>query len=215
MSGVLPGGAVLATFAAASLLLALTPGPAVVYIVSRSLAQGRRAGLAAVAGIALGNLGNALGAALGLATLFAVSAAAFTVVKDLGALYLIYLGVRALRGGPLSRRAEAPPAHPWRGVGDAFVVALFNPKTTLFFAAFLPQFVTAGASLVAQSVALGALFVAIAATTDTLYAVAAGAAASLLARRHRLRSAGRYLSGGTFIGLGLLALAGGRRDALR
>src|SRR5204863_3300806 len=103
----LPAWPLLSAFLVASLILAVTPGPGVFYIVTRSIAQGRRCGLASVAGVALGNLGNAIGASLGLAALFAVSSLAFTIVKYLGALYLIYLGIQAL---PHLTATEAPAA---------------------------------------------------------------------------------------------------------
>ena len=161
----------LAVFLFASLLLAITPGPAVIYLVTRTLAQGRGAGLASIAGVALGNLGNAAAASLGLAALFAVSARAFTVVKLAGAAYLLYLGVRELRraGAPQSARSGPRP----RAFRDGLLVALLNPKTALFFAAFLPQFVDPAGSPLAQSLRLSAAFVSIAACTDTLYVFAA------------------------------------------
>jgi threonine/homoserine/homoserine lactone efflux protein len=206
MLDLLPPASLLATFVMASLMLALTPGPGVLYIVTRSLMQGRRAGLASVAGVALGNLTNALGAALGLAALFAVSSTAFLVVKYAGAGYLIFLGIRALRRAA-SDTLDANPSPPRTGhvFRDGFFVALFNPKTTLFFAAFLPQFMGIDANPMVQGATLGALFVAIAAVTDAIYAITAGAAASALHRAHGLRRAAPYLSAGTFIGLGVFA----------
>jgi threonine/homoserine/homoserine lactone efflux protein len=203
----------LSAFVLASLVLAITPGPGVFYIVSRSLVQGRRSGLISVLGIALGNLGNALAAALGLAALFAVSALAFSVVKYAGAAYLIYIGVRML----LSRSEGTAPAvvaaPPGRVFRDALVVSLLNPKTTIFFAAFLPQFVSATASPMRQSLALGLLFVLIAIVTDGLYALTAGSMSRLLARGGGGRI-GRRVGGSLFIGLGLFtALAGSRGGA--
>ena len=202
----------LSAFLVASLILAITPGPGVFYIVTRSVTQGRAAGLASVAGVALGNLGNALGASLGLAALFAVSAFAFTVVKYAGAAYLIYLGVQALRAPPTTHAtAELPRTSVRRILVDGFVVALFNPKTAIFFAAFLPQFIVANGSPMLQSVTLGATFVAIAAVTDTLYVLAASTIAPRLARAGSLRTAGRYLTGAAFIGLGVLTAVGDNR----
>ena len=109
---------------------------------ARTLAQGRARGLASVLGVALGNLSNAVGAALGLAALFAVSSVAFTVVKWAGAAYLVYLGIRMWRAVPaIADAASQAPVQPLRRVfRDGFMVALLNPKTTLFFAAFLPAF---------------------------------------------------------------------------
>lgn len=200
-------------FLVASFVLAVTPGPGVLYVVTRSLVQGRRCGLVSVAGVALGNLGNAFAASVGLAALFALSALAFSVVKYAGALYLIYLGMRLLRSPPPAFAAIEPAAAPLGGVfREGFVVALLNPKTTLFFAAFLPQFLDAALPAMPQSLALGALFVAIAALTDSAYALAAGAVAHAL--RHRgLRRLGHRLGGGVFIGLGVFtALLGTRGD---
>jgi threonine/homoserine/homoserine lactone efflux protein len=210
----LPSWPVLSAFLVASLILAVTPGPGVFYIVTRSLLQGRRFGLASVAGVALGNLGNALGAAIGLAALFAVSSAAFTIVKYAGALYLFYLGVQALRAAPPDAKAGVPhPARLWPIFRDGFLVALLNPKTAIFFAAFLPQFMSPTAGPLSQSVLLGAIFVAIAAATDTAYALAAGAIATTLARARGIQALGRYLTASTFIGLGLFTALSGSRPA--
>lgn len=214
MSGLLPAWPSLSAFLAASLVLAVTPGPGVLYIVSRSLLHGRRHGLASVAGVALGNLGNAIGAALGLAIVFAASPAAFALVKYGGALYLIFLGLRALRAAPGELADAAPaPAALGRAFRDGFLVALLNPKTALFFAAFLPQFMTAGAPAALQGIALGAVFVAVAAMTDTGYAVAAGTVAPALLGRPRVRRFGGCLTGGLFIGLGLFAAIPGTPGA--
>lgn len=197
-----------AAFLVASLVLAVTPGPGVLYIVARTLAQGRAAGLASVAGVALGNLGNALAASLGLAALFALSSVAFAIVKWAGAAYLVWLGVRALRQPLAAATAmgafEAPRLA--RIVRDGFVVALLNPKTALFFAAFLPQFLPdAATASMGRTAALGALFVAVAAVTDSAYALLAGTAARALAGRTGRRTAalGRYAAAATYIGLGL------------
>jgi len=197
---------VVSAFLIASLILAVTPGPGVLYIVTRSLTQGRRFGLASVAGVALGNLGNAIGASIGLAAVFAVSALAFTVVKYLGAVY--YLGVQAIRAPRPGDAAVAPaPASLARIFRDGFVVALLNPKTAVFFAAFLPQFMNTETPAIVQSVTLGSIFVAIAALTDTAYALTAGALAPVLVRARGVRAAGRYLTGGAFIGLAVYTVA--------
>ena len=213
MQHVLPSWPLLSAFLVASFVLAVTPGPGVLYIVTRSVMQGRRHGIASVLGVALGNLGNAVGASIGLAALFAISTLAFTTVKYAGALYLVYLGIQALRAPPVQiATAEVAPAPLSRIFRDGFVVALLNPKTAIFFAAFLPQFISADASPIVQSIALGALFVAIAAVTDSGYALAAGAIAPLLGRARGVRSLGRYLTGGAFIGLGVFTALGGPRN---
>ncbi len=197
-------------------MLAVTPGPGVLFIVMRTLAQGRLVGFASVAGVALGNLGNALAAALGLAALFAVSSIAFTAVKWAGAAYLIFLGVQQLREAMRPSKPAAqneaisefisPKTAPKLRtiVRDGALVALFNPKTTIFFAAFLPQFMRADASTVGQGIALGALFVLIAATTDVFYALIASAVAPLLQRNVGQARAGKFALGATFIGLGVM-----------
>jgi threonine/homoserine/homoserine lactone efflux protein len=206
----------LAAFAGASLVLSVTPGPAVLYVVTRTLAQGKRAGLASVAGVALGNLGNAIGASIGLAALFAVSSLAFTIVKFAGAAYLVWLGIQALRS-PRSTAGVSTFEAPRFGriFRDGFLVALLNPKTALFFAAFLPQFIDPAGSAIAQSVALGSLFVAIAATSDAVYVMAAGAASPALRRGGGGRSWGRYLAAGAYLGLAFFTVAFSSRGNAR
>lgn len=199
-------------FLLASLVLAATPGPGVLYIVARTLAHGRGAGLASVLGVMLGNLGNALGAALGLAALLAVSATAFTVLKWAGAAYLVYLGVQVLRALRVASAAAAPHSPAWRRVlRDGFWVALLNPKTTLFFAAFLPQFINPNGSALAQSTALGVAFVLIAACTDTAYVLLAQWVAPALGRVPRGAAIGRYAQATVYFGLGALAATAGQR----
>jgi threonine/homoserine/homoserine lactone efflux protein len=206
----LPTGTALYAFLFATLVLALTPGPGVVFIVARTLAQGRTAGLASVAGVALGNLTNAVGASIGLAALFAASSLAFTVVRWAGAAYLIYLGVQALRQ-PAAASAGTPPApaQPRRLFRDGFFVALLNPKTTLFFAAFIPQFLHAEGSQAAQALTLSILFVAVAAVTDSLYALLAGWMKPLL---RGAGGSGRYVSALVYFALGLYAAFGGSKQ---
>jgi len=214
VQGLFPSIPLFAAFLAASFVLAVTPGPGVFYIVTRSATQGRAAGLASAAGVALGNLGSATSASLGLAAVFAVSSMVFLAVKYLGAVYLIYLGVRALRSHA-SMAASSGEVALARGdlrriLVDGFAVAMLNPKTAIFFAAFLPQFLPVSAGTI-QVVSLGGIFVLIAATTDTCYAIASGAVKPWLARGGAGKDIGRYLSGGTFIGLGLLSTLTGQR----
>jgi threonine/homoserine/homoserine lactone efflux protein len=145
--------------------------------------------------------------------LFAVSSLAFAVVKYAGALYLVYLGVQMLRSAPVENSAAALAAAPFRRVfRDGLVVALLNPKTTVFFAAFLPQFLSSNAPPMSQSMVLGSLFVATAAVTDSAYALAAGAVAPAL-RGSAVRRIGRRLGGGVFIGLGVFTALAGSRGA--
>lgn len=213
MSDTLPPWSLLVAFLAASVVLAVTPGQGVLYIVTRSLAQGRCAGLASVAGVAVGNLGNAVGAAVGLGALLSVSSTAFLMVKYAGALYLLWLGVRVLR--TQDREVVANESVPTRCrliFRDGFIVALLNPKTAVFFATFLPQFMGATAQPILQSVMLGVLFVAIAVVTDTAYAMAAGAVAPVLSSARSAQTLGRYFTGGTFIGLSVFTALSGSRS---
>lgn len=210
LPNLLPEGPALYAFLIATLALALTPGPAVVFIVTRTLAQGRAAGLSSLSGVALGNLANAVGASIGLAALFAASSLAFTLVRWAGAAYLVYLGLQALRRPAAPAVGTPPPrAEPRKLFRDGFFVALLNPKTTLFFAAFIPQFLHPEGSQAAQALTLSVLFVVIAAMTDSLYTLLAGSLAPLL---RGVAGRGRYLSALVYFALGLYAAFGGSRQ---
>jgi threonine/homoserine/homoserine lactone efflux protein len=200
-------------FIAASLVLAVTPGPGVIFLVTRTLGRGREIGLASVAGVAIGNFGNASIASLGLAAIFAASTRAFLFVKLAGAAYLVLLGLRTLASpAPATPTASLRPASRSDAFRDGFLVALLNPKTALFFAAFLPQFIGSSGSPLARSVMLGGVFVLIAVCTDTIYVLAAGAIGPRIGNLLGVRSLGRYVAGTTFIALGLiLALTGSNR----
>lgn len=211
MIELLPSLPLLSAFLAAALVLAVTPGPGVVYIVTRTLAQGRACGLASVAGVALGNFGNAAAASIGLAALLAASATAFDVVRYAGAAYLCYLGVRALRGKTSESPDEASPSGKWQVLGQGFVVALLNPKTTLFFAAFLPQFMQPTAAPVLQALALGTVFVAVAAASDSGYVLLASALSPALRASRRATGIGQYASAAVYFALGLYAAVSGAR----
>jgi threonine/homoserine/homoserine lactone efflux protein len=206
-----------AVFLLACIVLAVTPGPAVIYLVTRTLSQGRTAGLSSIGGVALGNLGNAVAASFGLALIFAVSARAFMIIKLLGAGYLIYLGLKELRlavgaAGAKPRAArEAQGGARGRAFRDGFWVALLNPKTALFFAAFLPQFIDPRGSPLAQSLSLAAVFILVAVCTDTLYVLAAGTLGPKLVRFAGHSEAGRYLTGLSFIALGVFVACAGNR----
>lgn len=205
MRELLPAWPALAGFLLASFALAATPGPGVIYIVTRTLAHGRQAGLASVGGVALGNFANCLGASLGLAALLAVSSIAFTLVKLAGAAYLIHLGIAALRAPPpATTQSSAHAGALNRVIRDGFMVALLNPKTALFFAAFLPQFIDPAAAPSLQTIVLGASFVLIAAVTDSAYVLAASLGTPLMDRIEGGRAAGRFVVAGIFIGLGIV-----------
>jgi threonine/homoserine/homoserine lactone efflux protein len=209
---VLPGAASLGVFGVAAMLLLLTPGPAVLYIVTRSLEQGRVAGLVSVCGITTGTLAHVLAAALGLSALLASSTLAFALVKYAGAAFLIYIGLQRLFS-----RTEAPAAPlalPRRSLArlyrDGFVVNLLNPKTALFFLAFLPQFVDPVRGMVALQIAfLGLLFALMGFVSDSCYALVAGTAGQWIKRNSHYLRLERYVTGTVFIGLGLTAAFAG------
>ena len=211
----LPPWSLLSVFLLASFVLAVTPGPGVFYIVARSMAQGRRSGLASVAGVAVGNFGNAVAASLGLAALFAASALAFSIVKYAGAAYLIYLGIKALRAKPVTTASATPEATSlWPILRDGFVVALLNPKTAIFFTALLPQFMTpnaSGSTALIQALSLSALFVLMAAMTDATYAFLAGVIAPRLSKHKAAGGIARVTAGVSFIALGVFAAFSGRK----
>ena len=215
IAALLPSWSQLSVFLLASFVLAVTPGPGVFYIVARSVAQGRRSGLASVAGVAVGNFGNAVAASLGLAALFAASSLAFEIVKYAGAAYLIYLGIKVLISKSSADAPEAPKAVPlWPIFRDGFVVALLNPKTAIFFTAFLPQFMTTNATTsiaLAQALLLSAMFVLMAAVTDATYAFLAGAIAPRLADYKAAGGVARVTAGVSFIALGIFAALSGRQ----
>ncbi len=214
----MPHGTQLTLFLGATLVFLLTPGPAVLYIVARSASQGRAAGLASVAGVEAGNLVHAAAAALGLSSLLVASSLAFGIVKYLGAAYLVWLGLRTLLTRPVATEGQPAPAAPrhWVTFRQGFVVAVLNPKTALFFLAFLPQFADPHAGpLAPQLLFLGVTFVAMAFVTDAGYALLSGALAPLLSRRRGLASASRAVTGCTYLGLGLLAALSPTPDASR
>ncbi|NJR79210.1 LysE family translocator [Sphingomonas corticis] len=196
-----------AAFVAASLALALIPGPGVATIVGFAFGSGRRAALAAVAGMAVGNALAFAASLAGAAAVLAASAHAFTLLKWAGALYLVFLGVRAIRragqgGGAWSR----PPASPRAAFATTLAVGTFHPKTIMFFVAFAAQFISPSAAYLPQAAILVATFTAVAATTDAGYALAAARAARLLdrpARRRWLERAG----GGVLIAAGVATAA--------
>lgn len=201
----------LAIFIAASLALLLVPGPAVIYIVTRSVNQGRLGGLFSVLGIETASLFHVLAASLGLSAILVSSALAFGVVKYLGAAYLIYLGVRKLLQRDAGRHDEMIQHHSLRRVYlQGLVVNLLNPKTALFFFAFLPQFISLEhGNPTLQIVTLGILFVGMATVTDGTYALLASSIAGRLKGSRGLLKSQRYFEGLVYIGLGVgTALSG-------
>jgi threonine/homoserine/homoserine lactone efflux protein len=204
-------------FAAAAFLLAVVPGPAVIYIVTQSIDGGRLAGLVSALGIGTGGLVHVSFAAVGLSALLLRSAVAFEVVKYAGAAYLIVLGIRRLLARDVEQAAEVSHERSlWKLYRQGVVVNVLNPKTALFFFAFLPQFVNPDAGRVGIQIALlGLIFVAVALTSDATYALVAGTAGSWLKESRGYLKAQRWVSGTVFIGLGVAtALSGSKRSTL-
>ena len=209
----MPDASSLTVFVLAALALLLVPGPAVLYIIARSIDQGRTAGLVSVVGVGLGSLVHVAAAALGLSALLVQSAAAFQTVKYLGAAYLIYLGVRRLLGKDDIIVERTGNTRTMRRVFNQGIwVNVLNPKTALFFFAFLPQFVNVdGAPIGLQILFLGTLLVLMGIVTDGAYALAAGTLGGWLKDRPGVITAQRYLAGSIFVSLGLAtAFAGGK-----
>jgi threonine/homoserine/homoserine lactone efflux protein len=198
-------------FVVAAVVLAVTPGPAVLYIVTRSVSQGRLAGVVSCLGVAVGGMVHVLAAAVGVSAVLATSALAFNLVKYAGAAYLVWLGVRRLTRAPAADAAGgSEPRSLLRLFREGVVVNVLNPKTALFFLAFLPQFVAPSKGNVPlQCAALGGLFVLIALCTDTTWSLAASGAGSWLRRHPRFLTTERYVAGGTYITLGLAAAVSG------
>jgi threonine/homoserine/homoserine lactone efflux protein len=208
----MPTPTTFALFAAATIVLLVVPGPAVLYIVTRSVAQGRGAGLVSVLGVHTGSLVHVAFAAVGVSALLYASATAFTVVRYAGAAYLVFLGVRKLLGrGPTDGEpVEAPRAPRGRLYAQGVVVNVLNPKTAIFFLAFLPQFVNPARGPVApQILALGVCFIALGIVSDGSYALLASALAGRLRRTPRARRALDRSSGVMLLGLGAYAAFAG------
>ncbi len=208
----MPGGATLFAFVLAALVVLLIPGPGVLYVLARSLSQGRRAGLASVLGLSAGALVHVAAATAGLSAILLTSATAFGAVKLLGAGYLIYLGVRTLLERPAAQNDEAPAARPVRRLfTDGVMVSVLNPKIAVFFLAFLPQFVEPERGPVTQQLlVLGLLYVLLALVTDGAYALLAGSLRSWIGGRFTQSRIPRYASGAVYIGLGVSTAFTGR-----
>ena len=201
----MPSLTTLALFAASTLALLAVPGPSVLYVVARTVEQGRTAGLISVLGLETGALIHVAAAAAGLSALVASSPTAFAVLRYGGAAYLLWLGVRTLRRGRTGGQEQLVDASHVRMFRDGVMVDLLNPKTALFFLAFLPGFVHAGAGPVALQVAIfGLVFVGLAALTDGAYALATARMSRRVRRGRRLAR----VSAGSYGVLGVLALAG-------
>jgi len=208
----MPDGSTLLLFAGASLALLAIPGPAVIYVVTRSIEHGRTAGMVSMLGVETGTFAYELAAAAGLSGLIAASVTAFTVVKYAGAAYLLYLGVRKLLERDQPRDASLTGRS--RLFLKGTLVQLLNPKIAIFFVAFLPQFVdSARGPVAAQILVLGTIFTLLAVLSDGAYVLLAGAVSGWLRTGRRARSRLAKLSGGVYIGLGLTAALSGSRPS--
>src|SRR5829696_3659063 len=213
----MPEASTFILFVAAALALLLVPGPAVLYVVARSVEGGRLTGLVSVLGVELGTLLHAVFAAAGLSAIVASSAAAFSIVKWLGAAYLVWLGLRHILGGDEGEE-EGPRSRGGEGrlsvFSQSMLVQVLNPKVALFFLAFLPQFVDPSRGAAWTQIAiLGATLAILGLFTDGLYALLGGTAGDWIRKKSvgaGLRRAGRYVTGGVYIALGAVAAVSGK-----
>lgn len=210
----MPSTATLIVFSGAALLLLLVPGPAVLYIIARGASQGPRAGIVSVLGIHVGTLVHIAAAVLGLSAVIVASATTFTAIKLAGAAYLVVLGIRSLRAARTSRDLDEPPNRSARRIfADGVVLNILNPKTAVFFLAFVPQFVDLDAgNTTMQVVVLGATFVVLGLVTDSAYALASGWLGARVRRSTTLGRRSETGAGVVYIGLGLATALAGRPD---
>jgi threonine/homoserine/homoserine lactone efflux protein len=205
-------------FFSAAFALNISPGPDLIYILSRTIAQGRNVGIASSLGVCTGALVHVGAAALGLSAVLATSAVAFSLVKYLGAAYLVYLGVNAFRSAGIAGIRDSFPRDPaceansWKAFKQGVLIDVLNPKVAIFFMAFLPQFVRPGSGHpTIQIVILGMLVILVAMIVETAFVLAAGQTTTILRKNRKLTVMLNRLLGSVFIALGIrLALAGPR-----
>jgi threonine/homoserine/homoserine lactone efflux protein len=204
----------LLVFVAASLALLLTPGPAVLFVVARSIEQGKMAGIISTLGISVGTLFHVAAASFGVSAILTTSAQAFNILKFVGAAYLIFLGIRTLLSKDSTEETLPKRRRLSRIFLQGIIVNVTNPKTALFFFAFLPQFVdVARGDVVMQVLFLGTLFTFLGMMSDSVYALIAGSAADWLKSHSGFLKIRRYLSGSIYLLLGIVtALAGNRSE---
>lgn len=198
-------------FALSVLLLSITPGPDIAYVVGQSVANGRRAGVISAAGVALGSCTHAVASAAGLTALISASPLMFTVIKYLGAAYLMYLGSKMILGTFGKKNVEGaelpavkPLLHPYSLLSKGFITTLTNPKVLLFFVSFFPQFVLPGGEHQTLSfLLLGMAYALIAFLTDVTFAILAGSAAGTVSQNASLQKLLDRVVGATFITLGI------------
>jgi len=204
-----PSPSTLPVFVTASLVLLVIPGPAVLFIVARSGAQGRRAGLVSVLGVHTASIVHVLAAVAGVSAVVVASSLAFTAVKVVGGCYLIFLGLKSLRNARTASAASAPKIRATKQLfAEGFLVSLLNPKVALFFLAFLPQFVERGNGPIwSQTLLLGLLYITLGLCSDSMYALLGARLGSRFSGHAARVRATRYAEGGILIGLGVLSLA--------
>ena len=206
----MPATTVLLLFALATLAQTVSPGPGVLYLMARTLSQGRRAGVASMLGIESGELVWLAAAGTGLAALLAASAAALTVLRFAGAAYLIFLGVQRWRH---SSRVETPrPAPAVQIYAQGLLTQLVNPKVAVFFIALFPPFLDASRPLAPQVAALGAVYMAVALCVDTVYVLTASALARRLLRSRAAQRTANRIAAGSYVGLGVAVAASATRS---
>ena len=209
----MPAIETLLVFTAAAIVLNLSPGPSNFYVLARSLDQGPGAGIVAALGLAIGSLVHVLAAAFGLSLLFAAAPLLYTALKFIGAAYLVYLGIRAFL-------AKVDPGIPNQSAGrsrasilrESVLVEVLNPKTALFFIAFLPQFVDAALPMAPQFLLLGLIVTLTAVPCDIAVAVGAGKAAHWLRESTKVRRWQNRVSGGILVSLGAYVASGARQN---
>jgi len=194
------------TFAVASLALLVIPGPAVIYVLNRSVADGRNTALAGVAGLEIGNFVHVIAATLGLSAIIAASATAFSTVKWAGAIYLVFVGLRTLFTKPTPPDARSTSATSRKAFTQGIIVNTLNPKVALFFLSYLPQFIDPDrGSPALQSFILGSIFVVLGCCSDAAYALTASALRDRLISGSALPFVQRYVAGSVFVALGVVA----------
>ena len=193
-------------FAIASIALLVIPGPAVIYVLNRSVADGRNTALAGVAGLEIGNFMHVIAATLGLSAIIAASATAFSTVKWAGALYLVFIGIRTLLTKPSPPDSRSTSATNRKAFTQGIVVNTLNPKVALFFLSYLPQFIDPDrGSPALQSFILGSIFVVLGCCSDATYALTASALRDRLLTGRALPFVQRYVAGSVFVALGVVA----------
>ena len=203
----------LSLFVSVATVLVFMPGPNTLYIIARSIQQGRLAGFVSSLGVQVGTMVHIVAASLGLSALLVSSAVAFNVVKYAGAAYLIFLGIKTLLTKEKIEPAKVRKAALGRVFSQGIVVNLLNPKTALFFFAFLPQFIDVARGAVGlQVVLLGSILIFLGTLSDSIYALASGSIGNWLRGNLKFLRAQRYFAGSVYIGLGAAtALSGAHR----